>query len=213
MNTTTPTKALDKPFGEIISCANELAIVQCYKDIVSTNRLKDRIIQGSTVKAVSSYDTSYEAFGLITKINNTSLDTIHKPSALGLNPKELEQLQPQVYELLRKELEIYLFAYREGKTPVVNYPPKKPMMIHDFVYTTTDEELIELSSDLSSLFNLIKKSKLKVDILTDLIKLSYKLRNCNYSYLIKTARVLTSSFSDEVEALMQILRRLSPNLD
>lgn len=205
-------KVLDESLGEVIFSTNEMIIAQCYKDEPSNRSLKNsinNIIQGSTVKIVSSYDNSYLAFGLVVKINNTSLDSIHKPSALGLNFKELAELQPQVYDLLRKELEIYLFAHKEENTPILHYPPQKPMMIHDFIYKTQEEEVLELTKNFSSLINLIKRNQLKIDLLVNLIMLGYKLRNNDDSYLINTGKELSLAFSDEVEQLMQALKRLS----
>src|SRR3989338_6800632 len=96
---TTTTNALSEHFAEVIFSTNEMLIAQCYKEELSSKPLKSSVFQGSTVKIVSSYDSSYVAFGLIAKINNSSLDSVHKPSALGLTSKELEHLQPQVFEL------------------------------------------------------------------------------------------------------------------
>ena len=212
MTISTPPKALDKPFGEVIFSSSDIVTAQCYKENISNNPLKQSIIQGSTLKVVSSYDNSYCAFGLITKINNTSLDSIHKPSALGLTSTELEHLQPQVYDLLRKEVEIYLFAYKEKEGEIFNYSPVKPMMIHDIVYQTIEKEVLKLTETegLTNLISLIKKSQLKPDLLINLISQAYKLRECDYNYLVKAGQQLTLAFSDEIESLMQVLNRLSP---
>ncbi len=202
-------KALDEPFGEVVSSINEMVIAQCYKETISNRSHKHSIFKGSTVKVTSSYDSSYVAYGIISKINNTSLDNIHKPSALGLNFKELTELQPQVYELLRLEIEVYLFAHTERNKQILHFPPLKPMSIHDFVAPTTEKEILELTENFSNLINVIKKNQLKPDILIDLIIAGYKLRNCDYSYLIKAGQELSLSFYDEVESLMQVLKRLS----
>ncbi len=204
----TPTKALNEHFAEVIFSTNEMLIAQCYKEALSNNSLKDSIFQGAIIKTISSYDNSYLAFGLISKINNSSLDNVHKPSALGLTTQELEHLQPQVFDLLRREVEIYLFAYKEnGKT--YNYPPTKPMMIHDFVSKATNEEVLELTNDISGLINLVKRNQLKPDLLSNVINLGYKLRNNNYDYLVKTGQELSLAFADELDSLMQVLKRLS----
>ena len=204
-------KAIDESFGEVIFSTNEMVIAQCYKEDISGKALKNSATQGSIVKVISSYDTSHAAFGLVAKINNSSLDNIHKPSALGLSFKELAELQPQVYDLLRKELEIYLFAHQDQDNQIVNYPPAKPMMIHDFVYTAQDKEILELTNDFSSLINLIKRNQLKLDLLINLIMQGYKLRNNNESYLINIGKALSLAFSDEVESLIVVLKRLSQN--
>lgn len=207
--TTTTTNALSEHFAEVIFSTNEMLIAQCYKEELSSKLLKSSVFQGSTVKIVSSYDSSYVAFGLIAKINNSSLDSVHKPSALGLTSKELEHLQPQVFDLLRKELEIYLFAHTKGEGEVYNYPPLKPMMIHDFVLPTTNDEVLKLTEDTSSLINLIKRNQLKPDLLSNVINLSYKLRKNNYNYLVKTGQELSLAFADEFDSLIQVLKRLS----
>ena len=203
------TKADKKPFSEVICSTNEVILAQCYKEITTRTYKEEGINQGSTVKIVSSYDTSCESFGIITKINNSSLDNIHKPSALGLNSKELEELQPQVYDLLRKEIEIYLFAYRDKSQVIVKSPPTNPMMVHDFVYLTTKEEVSELTEEFSTLANLIKKNKLRLELLIGLITTGYKLRSCNYNYLVKTGQEISSIFSDEVESLIPVLKTLA----
>lgn len=202
-------KALDKPFGEVIFSTGETIIAQCYKEAVPNTNQALSIVQGSVIRVESSYDTSYITYGLVAKINNTSLDSIHKPSALGLSSKELEMLQPQVYDLLRKELEIYLFANKNKEGPLLNHSPTKPMMIHDFIYQTTDKEVLELTNDFSNLINVIKKYQLKPDLLIDLINRCHKLRDCNYNYLVKIGQMLTLAFSDEIESLMPVLKRLS----
>ena len=208
MITTTHTNALNEHFAEVIFSTNEMLIAQCYKETLTDSSLKNTIFQGSIVKIVSSYDTSYNAFGLISKINNSSLDNVHRPSALGLTTKELEHLQPQIFDLLRKELEIYLFAYKE-KGEVYNYPPSKPMMIHDFVSKAENNEVLELTKDISSLITLVKRNQLKPDLLSNIINLGYKLRNNNYNYLVKMGQELSLAFTDEFDSLIQVLKRLS----
>lgn len=209
MTKPTPTNVLDKPFSEVIFSTGEMVIAQCYKEAISNTTVKQSLIQGSTVKVVSSYDNSYNAFGLITKINNSSLDSIHKPSALGLSTAELQVLQPQVYDLLRIELEIYLFANQDSGSQIYNYPPLKPMAIHDFVYKSTEEEEFKLTEDFSSLINLIKKNQLNVDLLFNLIKKGYELRSFDYSYLVKNSKALTLASQEQIESLMPLLKRLS----
>ena len=212
MASTPPTNALNKHFAEVIFSTNEMLIAQCYKEALTDSPLKTTVFQGSIVKITSSYDTSYNTFGLISKINNSSLDNVHKPSALGLTAKELEHLQPQVFDLLRKELEIYLFAYKE-KEEIYSYPPSRPMMIHDFVEEITNEEGILLTSDISSLIGLIKRNQLKPDILIAPIHLGYKLRNFDYNYLIKRGQEMSRTFSDDMDSIMQILKRFSSTIN
>ena len=208
MSPSSTTKALNDHFAEVIFSTNEMLIAQCYKESLSGKPSKSTVSQGSIVKVISSYDDSYVAFGLIAKINNSSLDNIHRPSALGMTSKELEHLQPQVFDLLRKEVEIYLFAYKEeGK--VYNYPPSKPMMIHDFVSKATNDEVLQLTEDISSLINLVKRNQLKPDILSNLINLAYILRRNDYNYLVKMGQELSLAFADEFDFLIQILKRLS----
>ena len=184
MTTTTTRNTQQKHFAEVISSRNEMVIAQCYKETLQDKTFRDSIFQGAIVKISSSDESSYTSFGLISKINNTSLDNIHKPSALGLTAKELEHLQPQVFELLRKELEIYLFATLEDNV-LLNYPPKKPMMIHDFVKQANNEEIKLLTNDFSNIIELVKRNQLNPDILANLVSLAYKLRNNDYEYLVK----------------------------
>lgn len=209
MASTTPTKALDERFAEVIFSTNEMLIAQCYKEALPKLNQKQSIIQGSTVRIESSYDSSHVAFGIVAKINNSSLDSIHKPSALGLTSIQLEQLQPQVYDLLRNELEIYLFAHKDSHGNIVNSPPLKPMMIHDFVYKTSEEEVLKLTGDFSYLISIIKSKQLKPDLLLDLISLGYRLRDSNYNYLVNAGKEFSIAFSNEIETLMQVLKRLS----
>ena len=206
----TTRKALAKPLGEVVFSDGTVVTAQCYKEDVPYKLYNQGILQGAIVRIDSSYDVSFSAFGLVSKICNTSLDNIHKPSALGLSFSELEQLQPQVYELLKKELQICLFAYKGEET--INHKPSKPIMIHDIVYEVTEEEFLNLTSDegLSNLVNVTKKHQLKPDLLVDLISLAYKLRDKNYDYLLMAGKKLSLSFCDEVELLVQALRQLSP---
>ena len=209
MTTTTSPKPVDKPFGEVIFSTSEMILAQCYKEAATSIEHKNSILKGSVVKIVSSYDSSYVAYGLITNINNSSLDNIHKPSALGLNFKELAELQPQVYELLRNELEIYLFAHTEKDNEIVHYPPLKPMTIHDFVHKASEKEAMELTNNIPNLINVVKKSQQKPDILVNVISLGYRLRNDDYKYLVQAGKELSIALADEMDSLMQILKRLS----
>lgn len=203
MAVTDTRKPLNQPFSEVIHSTNELIIAQCYKDNNTD------IAQGQVAKVISSYDASYTAFGLITKINNTSIDSIHKPSALGLSLNELKELQPQVYDLLRKEVEIYLFAYTNDNKNIFKDPVPHPMTVHDFVYFASDNELKILTEDFLNLANIIKKHGLNPNLLVELITTGYNLRNKNYDYLVKVAQELSITFSDEIHSLMLILKRLS----
>ena len=197
-----------KHFAEVISSTNEMLTAQCYKEALSDKTTANNVFQGSIVKVSSSHDDSFVAFGLVTKINNSSLDNIHKPQALGLSTKELEHLQPQVFDLLRKEVEIYLFAHKEsGK--ILSYPPKRPLTIHDFVYLVSNEEALELTNDISNIISIAKRNQLKGDCLVNLISLGYTLRSSNYNYLVNAGQQLSIAYTDEYDSLMQLLKRLS----
>ena len=209
MAVTDTRKPLNKPFSEVVYSTNELIIAQCYKDSPSNKSDSKGISQGQVVKVISSYDASYSAFGLITKINNTSIDSIHKPSALGLSSNELKELQPQVYDLLRKEVEICLFAYTNEKEDIIKDPAPHPMTVHDFVYLPSNDELKVLTEDFSNLANIIKKHGLNPNLLVELITTGYILRNKNYDYLVKVGQELSITFCDEIHSLMLILKRLS----
>lgn len=200
--------AQEEVFGEVIFSSNEMVIAQSYKDELIPSKVKEALTLGSIVKIASSYDNSYLSYGLVAKINNTSLDQLHKPSALGLAHSEIAELQPQVYELLRKELEIHLFAYIDSKGLLIRHPPSEPMMIHDFVKRVHKEELTELTSDISSLAMIVKKKQLKPELLINPIVTGFKFRNNDTSYLITIGKILTSIFSDETISLLQLLKHL-----
>ena len=128
---------------------------------------------------------------------------------MGLSSSELKELQPQVYDLLRKEVEIYLFAYTNDKEDIIKDPVPHPMTVHDFVYFASDNELKVLTEDFLNLANTIKKHGLNPNLLVELITTGYNLRNKNYDYLVKVAQELSITFSDEIHSLMLILKRLS----
>ena len=210
MTSTKLTKPHYKHFSEVIFATTDYVIAQVYKEALPDITLKESIFQGTCVKVVSSYDDSNITYGIITKINNSSLDNIHKPTALGLTLKELEQLHPQLNELLRKELEIYLFAYKGLNEEIVNTLPLKPAMVHDFVYLVREkEELLKITSNLAGLISLIKKNNLKPDILLGLIKTGYKLRDQAKSYILNTGQELSYMYEDQPETLIQTLKSLS----
>ena len=210
MSDATTRKPVLKPLGEVIYSSTNTILVQCYKEGTVSIPYKHSVTEGSIVKIEGSYDNRFSAYGLVTKICNTSLDNIHKPSALGLSSKELEELQPQVYDLLRKELEICLFAYREEK--IINYKPTKLIMIHDIVYDVPDNEIRDLTSldGVINLINIVKTNQLNPNLLVDLISGGYRLRSNEYSYLVQVGQKLSLAFSDEIDNLIQILKRLSP---
>ena len=208
MVTETQRKPHQEYFAEVISSSNEVVIAQCYKELLFDKTFKNSIFQGAIVKISSQDDSSYEAFGIISKINNTSLDSIHKPSALGLTAKELEHYQPQIFELLRKELEIHLFAYKE-EDRLCNYPPVKPLMIHDFVCIPTNKEVIQLTNDFSNVIELIKRNQLKPSILVSLADLGYSLRSKDNDYLIKVSKQISLFLNEEYDLLIQLLKRIS----
>ena len=208
MATETQKKTNQEYFAEVISSSNEVVIAQCYKELLLNKAFKNNMFQGAIVKITNQEDPSYEAFGIISKINNTSLDSIHKPSALGLTTKELEHYQPQIFELLRKELEIHLFAYKE-EDKLHNYPPVKPLMIHDFVCIPTDKEVIQLTNDFSNVIELIKRNQLKSSILVNLADLGYSLRNKDNDYLIKISKQISLFLNEEYDLLIQLLKRIS----
>lgn len=204
------TKPLKKPFSEVIYSTNELVIAQCYKEPGTSKSDLNSLSHGKVVKVKNSYDASYATFGLITKINNSSVDNIHKPSALGLSSTELMELQPQIYDLLRKEIEIYLFAYKRNEKEIIVDSPPHPMLVHDFVYYTDENEIFKLTEDFSNLANLVKKHGLKANLLAELISTGYRLRNNDYNYLVKKAQELSLIFSDEIDSLMILLKKLTP---
>ena len=196
-------------FAEVVFSTNEIVLAQCYKEVIKDKSFEKSVFQGHVVKVVSSYDSSFEAFGIVSKITNSSLDNIHRPSALGLTTKELEQLQPQVFELLRREIEIYLFAHKEKGSDILAFPPSRPVLIHDFVFKASNTEILNLTEDITNIINLIRRNQLKNDLLVNVIGLGYELRKFDYNYLVKAGKEISLAYSDDLDSLMQLLKRLS----
>ena len=189
-------QVLEKPFSEIVSVRDDIAVAECYKDLVKNNNLE--VSKGKFITVLSSSNKK-TSFGFISKVFNSSIDNIHRPSALGLGIEEMQNIQPQIFELLKKEIEIILLP-----SGVSN------IMIHDFVYFATNEQILKLTEDFSEIISCVKKSQIPPEVLVDLIRQGYELRGNNYSYLVSVCKEASLYFADEADVLMNLLKKLTP---
>lgn len=162
---------------------------------------------GSFVRAVLE-EEGIEVYGLIYHVETTSIDAVHRPTALNMSRQELREQQPQIFGLLRTDFSVVVTGYQErGRT--FHYLPPFPPMVHDFVYACDPEEVVALTERLEFLRTLISFRQAPTDeLVASCLRQVFRLRGGDRAFMVGAGRTLTNLLKNDYDRLSAIMERL-----
>jgi len=181
------------------------------------------VLESSTreIMAECRPDTSPPTFGSLVKIKGEPvilalvfniftycIEPGRRPAAYGLSLEELQEEQPQIFELLKTGFQATIVGFYE-KEVYHQFCPPVPPVLHSFVYNCTEEELRNFSEDKDFLRNIIAANKNQADeLIISFIRQIREVYSPDQDFLIDFGKELSILLKDDYDRLKSIMKRI-----
>lgn len=159
---------------------------------------------------VDCAEVSIKVYAVLYNVITGPQDSVHKPFALGMTRERLKLEQPHIFSLLRTELHAVIIGFREAGVIHQYLPPYAPD-VHDFVYETSESEIVELTDGFEYLRLLTTVSSVPADeLLAAAVREAYRARNEDYDFLVSAGQALSNLLRTDYDLLMCVLQKIRP---
>ncbi|MEI6429985.1 MAG: hypothetical protein WCO45_16620 [Pseudanabaena sp. ELA607] len=170
---------------------------------------------GSWVKAPQDEAGSKMVYGVVYHGMTGSIDSAHRPTALGMSLAELRSEQPQIFAMLKTEIKIVWLGFVQGQIDnggsVYQHLPSQPPQIHQAVYACTPQEVIAFTKELHFLRTLVQMTHAPTDeLIAAIFRDGYQLRQCDRPWLVRAGRKLGILLKEDYDRLGAILSQVHP---
>ncbi|NLL90564.1 MAG: hypothetical protein GX226_05640 [Dehalococcoidales bacterium] len=188
--------------GEVIRSSTSGFTAQCYE-------LDCFPPLGGLVKTKSA---DCELFAVVFNAATTGIDPGRKPLARGKDESSEEALykaSPQIARLLKSEFEALSVGYKEDNK-IFQYLPPRPVPIHSFVYTCSDADVVQFSSQFEFLNTLLNSavSLPHEELIAAVLRNISRVHEDKHSFLVAAGKHLATTLSGDYNRLRTILERI-----
>ncbi len=148
--------------------------------------------------------------GVVHNARTQSSEPNRRPMAYGKTEAELRREQPQIFELLSTQFEVFVLGYLDGTSMVHRFPPQ-PSRIHSFVFPCRDEEVLAVTEEPQFLRSLLEAPGLPTDeLLLAVLRHALDGRGGeSEQYLQSMGSELSRLLRDDYDRLSALIRRLT----
>jgi hypothetical protein len=159
---------------------------------------------------IESGDSNIRVFAVVYNVITGAPDAVHKPVAMGLTRDELRAEQPHIFSLLRTEIHAAIVGYEQNATIFQHLPPHPPD-VHDFVYLSSKDEIMQLTGDFDFLRLLMHVSAVPADeLLAATVREAQKSAQQPEPFLIAAGQALSKLLQNDYDRLIALLRKIRP---
>lgn len=177
--------------------------------VAECRRLNEAPPFGAVVRVPSADLT---IFGLVIHVATRSLEPNRRPTAYGKTEAELQAEHPQIFELLKTEIEAMLLGYADGPRLYPLLPPQPPR-IHSFVYGCSLEEVEAFTASLDFLRLIFSSGRTNTDeLLIAAARTAVAAHADDPGYRIRLGQELARLLKDDYDRLSAMLRRIIQSL-
>ena len=136
-----------------------------------------------------------------------TIDSIHRPVALGLSWEELRQEQPQLFGLVSSRVRCLNIGFIDRNDSFYHYLPPTPPQLHQGVYLCSPEFIADFSQhDDTWLETLLSSSHPTIDAtIAASLRYCYSASKCDRSWLVKIGRKLNVLLRDDYDRFRRII--------
>jgi hypothetical protein len=162
------------------------------------------------VDGVDASGAARDIVGTVHNASTLSLESNRRPVAYGKTEAELRREQPQIFELLRTQFDVFVLGTLHGEQVVHLFPPQ-PARIHSFVHPCSDEQVRAITEDPQFLRSLLEATGLPTDeLLLATLGQALRVRGEGAAiYLRQMGAELSRLLRDDYERLSSLVRRLA----
>ena len=165
---------------------------------------------GSWIKSQQDENSDIISYGVVYHATTAPIDSVHRAVALGLSLKELREQQPQIFAMLRSEIQVVLLGFGSVGN-IYQHLPAQPPQIHQAVYACEAEEIENFTEELNFLRTLVQMNNAPVDeLIAAVLRNVYQVRNCDRNWLVQAGRKLSLLLKDDYDRLGAILGQVHP---
>jgi hypothetical protein len=148
--------------------------------------------------------------GVVHNASTQSSEPNRRPMAYGKTEAELRREQPQIFELLRTQFEVFVLGYLDGTNMVHLFPPQ-PARIHSFVFPCLPEQVRIVTEDPQFLRSLLEAPGLPTDelLLATLRHALGERQGTTRQYLGLMGSELSRLLRDDYDRLSSLVRRMT----
>jgi len=159
---------------------------------------------GSLIKIESNHTILAIVFDVFTYC----IEPNRRATAYGLSIEELEEEQPQIFELIKTGFQATVVGFYEDGI-YHQFSPPYPPSIHSFVYLCDEEELCKFSEDKDFLRNIFATSKGQSDeLIISFIRKAWEANGKEQAFLIDFGKELSILLKDDYDRLKSIMKRI-----
>ena len=159
---------------------------------------------------IASNDSHLRIFAVVYNVVTGAPDSVHKPIALGMTRDELRAEQPHIFSLLQTDVHAAIIGYEQDDIVYQHLPPHPPD-VHDFVYASTQNEVIEVTQTFEFLRLLLHITSVPADeLLAATIREAQKTTSRPDSFLIAAGQALSQLLQNDYDRLLSLLRKIRP---
>ncbi len=156
-----------------------------------------------------------DLIGVVHNASTQSSEPNRRPMAYGKTEAELRAEQPQIFELLRTQFEVFVLGYLHDDSMVHLFPPQ-PARIHSFVFPCPVEQVLAVTEDPQFLRSLLEATGLPTDeLLLATLRHALKGRADEAGetkagqYLVRMGAELSRLLRDDYDRLSSLVRRIT----
>ncbi|HPZ08538.1 MAG TPA: hypothetical protein PL110_10525 [Candidatus Eremiobacteraeota bacterium] len=183
--------------GEVLESSTREVMAEC--------RDKDSIPPlGSLVKI----ETTPVILAVVYNVFTYCIEPNRRPTAYGLSIEELEEEQPQIFELLKTAFQAVIVGfYQDGVYH--QFSPPLPPSLHSFVYPCSEEELKSFTEGKDFLRMIMNLNRGQSDeIIISFVRQAWTAYKRDKLFLIDMGKELSILFKDDYDRLRSIMRRI-----
>lgn len=161
---------------------------------------------------IDSGDSDLNIFAVVYNVITGAPDSVHKPLALGMTREQLRIEQPHIFSLLRTEVHAAIVGYEQNGIVFQHLPPHPPD-VHDFVYQSSEQEILELTGRFDFLRLLMNVNAVPADeLLAATIREAQQCTNRSEDFLILAGQALSQLLQNDYDRLLSMLRKIRPGI-
>jgi hypothetical protein len=158
---------------------------------------------GSFVR-IASENGQGNVFAVVNNVVTGPADGLHRLSAFGLPREQLRAEQPQIFALLRTDVNALIVGYSQNNKTYSHLPPQPPE-VHDFVYGASADEISGVVASFDFLRLLMNVPDVPADeLLAACVREAYLAKGNDDKFLTRAGQALAQLFRSDYDRLLSV---------
>lgn len=165
---------------------------------------------GSFIR-IESGSTNLKVIAVVNNVITGPIDGVHRATAFGLTRQELYKQQPQIFALLKTDINATIIGYLEGMRSFQYLPPHPPE-VHDFVYHATKSDIDAVTESMDFLRLLSGAAPGICDeLLAASVREAYLAKGKDSQFLYSAGQAFCQMYRNEYDRLVSMLKKIRPH--